>query len=350
MKYIVYQTTNKINGKLYVGVHKTINPNVFDNYVGNGIKIGYSLENPKTVYQHALKKYGYDNFVRTTLFVYDTLEEAYAKEGEIVNADFVKNDNNYNTSIGGIIAPIIFKSVYQFNNKYELVKVWNEGQLEICEYLGISQNKISYALTHKKILQECIWSYDENPDFSEYTKYRNYNLYQYDFYGNLLNIYKSTKDCSEKTGYSFTSLQDATSHKKKFKESFWTHNPDEIFNIIKMIKLYNRKYIQVYKLSETNDIISEYIDINSAAKELKIEQKELRNIIKSNKLYNGYYYSFSNNIKTSTKVGQYNKDTNELIKIWNSVSECAKIHPKCREVLKGQRNHTHGYTFKYLTE
>lgn len=90
MKYIVYQVTNKINGKLYIGVHKTLNPDVFDGYIGNGVKIGYSLQNPKTVYQHALKKYGYDNFIRTTLFIYDTLEEAYIKEGELVNSEFVK--------------------------------------------------------------------------------------------------------------------------------------------------------------------------------------------------------------------------------------------------------------------
>lgn len=36
MKYIVYQTINKINGKIYVGVHGTENPNVFDQYLGNG--------------------------------------------------------------------------------------------------------------------------------------------------------------------------------------------------------------------------------------------------------------------------------------------------------------------------
>ena len=32
MKYIVYQTTSKINNKIYIGVHKTENPDVFDGF------------------------------------------------------------------------------------------------------------------------------------------------------------------------------------------------------------------------------------------------------------------------------------------------------------------------------
>ena len=36
IKYIVYITINRCNGKFYIGVHKT-NPDVFDGYIGNGI-------------------------------------------------------------------------------------------------------------------------------------------------------------------------------------------------------------------------------------------------------------------------------------------------------------------------
>ena len=36
MNYIVYKTTNLINGKIYVGVHRT-NPDIFDGYIGCGV-------------------------------------------------------------------------------------------------------------------------------------------------------------------------------------------------------------------------------------------------------------------------------------------------------------------------
>lgn len=115
MKYIVYQTTNKENGKLYIGVHKTINPDIFDGYIGNGIYVGYSLENPKTAYQHALKKYGYNSFIRTTLKVFNNEEDAYDYEAQLVTLEFVKQNNNYNIKTGGLHGSWNFKTVYQFN-------------------------------------------------------------------------------------------------------------------------------------------------------------------------------------------------------------------------------------------
>jgi hypothetical protein len=39
MKYIVYLTTNIINNKIYIGVHGTNNPDIFDGYLGCGVNI-----------------------------------------------------------------------------------------------------------------------------------------------------------------------------------------------------------------------------------------------------------------------------------------------------------------------
>ena len=345
MKYIVYQTTNKENGKLYIGVHKTENPDIFDGYIGNGVYVGYSLENPRTVYQHALKKYGYKNFIRTTLFTYDKLEDALNKESSLVTAEFVKQDNNYNTAIGGGYL-IIYKTIYQFNNKKELVKTW-EGNYAVSEYYGISRNQLQYAIHNNKILLDSYFSYDKNPDFTEYTKYKITTLYQFDFYGNLINTYKSTKDASEQLNLSFKSLETAVTEKKKYKNYFWTHYPESIFSIIKLTKLYNTENKPIIQYDINRSIIKEFMSTKIASEELGYKYDTIKAAIRNKSLVdNKYYFSYTSIVNKAQKVGQYENET--LVKVWDTVAQCAKIHPKCREVLKGQRNQTHGYTFKYI--
>ena len=97
MKYIVYITTNlnsKINGinRIYIGVHKTQDPAIFDGYIGCGVYIQQpsTYKYPKSAFQYAVKKYGIKSFKREILFIYDNMEDAYKKEAEIVNTDFIK--------------------------------------------------------------------------------------------------------------------------------------------------------------------------------------------------------------------------------------------------------------------
>lgn len=86
--YTVYKTTNCVNNKYYIGVHKTENPE--DDYLGSG-----------TVLKLSIKKYGKENFKKEVLFIFDNIEEAYQKEYELVNEAFVKCEDNYNLHIGG---------------------------------------------------------------------------------------------------------------------------------------------------------------------------------------------------------------------------------------------------------
>lgn len=88
MHYIIYKTTNKIDGKIYIGKHKT--KNLSDNYMGSGKKLNL-----------AIKKHGLENFEKEILFVFDNEEDMNSKEAELVTKEFVEEDTNYNLCPGG---------------------------------------------------------------------------------------------------------------------------------------------------------------------------------------------------------------------------------------------------------
>lgn len=87
MFHTVYKTTNLVNGKYYIGVHKTENPN--DEYLGSG----------KLLWR-AIEKYGWQNFKKEVLFTFETPEEAFKKEEELVD-EARKDPNCYNLRKGG---------------------------------------------------------------------------------------------------------------------------------------------------------------------------------------------------------------------------------------------------------
>jgi group I intron endonuclease len=87
--YSLYQTTNLVNGKVYVGVHKESQYPEVDDYLGSGIGI-----------MRAIDKYGRENFKREFLVVFGCPEDAYAAEAVYVTEEFITEDN-YNMCVGG---------------------------------------------------------------------------------------------------------------------------------------------------------------------------------------------------------------------------------------------------------
>ena len=89
IKYVVYRTTNQINGKYYFGKHNTIKVN--DSYLGSGILL-----------RAAIEKYGKDNFQKQNLRFCKTEEKAYLYEKERISAAFLDDKVNcYNIHPGG---------------------------------------------------------------------------------------------------------------------------------------------------------------------------------------------------------------------------------------------------------
>lgn len=88
MHYFIYKTTNNINNKIYIGIHKTKNLN--DGYLGSG-----------KLLLRAIKKYGKDNFSREILAYFDSEQEMALYEESIVDFSFVDREDTYNIMIGG---------------------------------------------------------------------------------------------------------------------------------------------------------------------------------------------------------------------------------------------------------
>jgi hypothetical protein len=91
--YILYKTTNTVNGKFYIGVHhqkKKFHYSVSDGYLGSGRTL-----------ETAIKKYGKENFSRETLAVFSDKKFAYQVEKLYVDKDFLKRKDVYNGIVGG---------------------------------------------------------------------------------------------------------------------------------------------------------------------------------------------------------------------------------------------------------
>lgn len=90
MNYYVYQITNQINGRFYIGVRKYSGDPLDDPYMGSGKAL-----------RNAYRKYGRKNFTKIVLEVYDNERDMFAAEARIVNDEFLKNPLVYNIVPGG---------------------------------------------------------------------------------------------------------------------------------------------------------------------------------------------------------------------------------------------------------
>ena len=198
MKYIVYKTTCLINGKYYIGKHQTENPDIFDGYLGNSVWVNRNdkLKNPEFPFHFAVKKYGVKNFKRETLFIFDTAKEAFAKEAELVNEDFIKRDDNYNVVVGGKGGKQLPRLVYRFNFQGNLIEEFKNVYIA-AEAVHRSYTNINDAIHNKRTCASSLWSDKKEIDISKYKITSTYTYYIYDSDGYYIREFNSNEECIE---------------------------------------------------------------------------------------------------------------------------------------------------------
>lgn len=123
MKYIIYRITNTINGKIYIGYHRTKDIN--DGYMGSGLYI-----------RRAIEKHGVSSFTKDIIHFCDDEESMKSMESEIVNEEFINRSDTYNMKIGGHGG---FMSGYvTVPGKQVTVEEFNRNT----EYHGVCKNKV----------------------------------------------------------------------------------------------------------------------------------------------------------------------------------------------------------------
>ena len=271
-KYIVYKTTNIINNFIYIGVHRTI-VGIDDGYIGCGLyNSPYAVKQFKHYKFHkAVKKYGVSNFIRETLFEYADTEEgkkaAYKKEAELVNRDFLKRKDVYNTVLGGKVpSSAVEREVAQYSLDGVFLRMYY-SITHASQTTGISHSGIQAACSGEiKYCREYQWRYfNGSTDNIDPVTERTKRVYQFDLQGNYITSYKSCHEASKKTGIIVTSINNACLGKIRCSHGYyWSY--EKHFNYTPA----DKKCTAVACYNDSGEFIKVYSSITDASKELKV--------------------------------------------------------------------------------
>lgn len=359
MKYIVYLTTNKINNKIYIGVHETEDPDIFDGYIGCGAYLNKpsSYNKGKTHLHNAILKYGTSAFHRHTLKVFDKLDDALDLEALLVTDSFVKRTDTYNMIIGGSIPPILSKTIYEYNLDGKLIKTWDSIK-SITDTYNINKDRIIMCIKDKRSFNNSYWSNSNKINVSEYRLSSRGYVFQYNKDGKLINTFENASEAALKLDITRNAIVNAIFDRITCNGYYFLRADEDINKLLneKSSKLLSN-VTPVYRYTKEGKFNKEYSSIKEAIIDTpKTSHGNIIRAIKNNRTCGGFKWSYEksdiiitydNNIK-AVKIAQYDLNHN-LIKIWDSVSDCKKEFPSCQKVCRKERKSSKGFIFEYIS-
>lgn len=362
-KYIVYQTVNTVNKKIYIGIHGTYNPEIFDGYIGCGVNINKpsTYMNPHTPFQCAVKKYGGKVFLRTILYTYDNIDDARKKEAQLVTKEFILNSNNYNVALGGGGFPTYYLPIYQFDDDGTLIKKWNTGE-EAMEFFNGSVLALETALQFKEKLYGYFWSRKNSINREEYSHGDSKKLtYKYSKEGKCLIIYSSISEAAKFENIDRTTLNTAIRLQSLVKGQYYFSNSlYETFIPKPKISLRGKTFY-LYKIS--GELIQKFIKAKDLMNYLNTKSYNTiyRAIFAQEGKYKEYFISLEDlgksippitNLKSRAKKVLVYNTLGELLEECPSVQQAAKKYnaslSSVNRVLRGLAHTANGYVFKFV--
>lgn len=357
-KWIVYCTINSVNNKYYVGVHKTIDPEVFDGYIGCGVVVNApsSYMYPETPFQAAVKKYGPSKFKRSVLYVFDTAKDAYDKEKEIVNADFIRRDDVYNACLGGANT-VLLNPVNQFDLNGNFIKTW-DLIIDAADFFGISGTAISRAITLKGSSKGYYWSKNKSIDVSEFVHNLGTKCYKYDAETlKYIESYQTFPEAAKANDVHLATIERAI--KAAYKVNGYYYSAELMDKFVPRPKLsIKNKTLYVYDLS--GNYVTELHNGKEICKFFNVKSTHAITVaMRTGRQYKQYQLSLDkeeklNPIKDlknhSVKVVCYTKD-GVYVETFDSITAASKKYGYgVNKVIRGQQQHTKGFIFRKVND
>lgn len=357
IKYIVYLTTNIVNKKIYVGVHKTNTPYKFDGYLGCGVKINdrSTYRYCHTPFEAAVNKYGPDKFYRITLKVFDSLEEALDYEIYIVDSEFIRRKNTYNVALGGSIPPVKVKTIYQYSLTGEFIRKW-DSITEASIYYKCSSSCIGKAIFDRTPSLKYLWTdykYDKIDLENFHIDENKTKIYVYNINGKYLGGFNSIHKGADELNTTPGNIANAIKGKYVINKKYYISDVKyDVFPIIEKIS-YNDGY---YKY----DLEGNFIEHIKTFKDLCINlntnnPSSVNRAIRTGNTAFGFQWNnkYVPNMKKliiynkKRKVGKYTKE-GILIQTFDTVREAKADTCGAPNVLNGKRKTAGGFVWKYL--
>lgn len=330
MKYIVFKTVNKLNGKFYVGIHKT--DVLWDGYLGDGIRTDkpISYTRRKTPLQYAVARFGVKNFRRHTIKEFDTLEEAKKLLKLIKYSGFLNNKLVYN------IEDPELENVYEFDLNGKLIRQHNRVSEELKPYIF-----------DVKPFKDRMYSLIRNN-----TPRNLHGIRQYTKTGYYIRSYRNSKEAAKILDLDRREILNAISKKKSVAGYYFLLEIEDIQSYPP-----NKLGRKIYQFYLNGLICREWRNTQEIKDQLKFCKGRIERAIKNRKPFKDFYWSeikYNNYLeenpelqsKKAIKVYQYTLDK-QHVKTWDSISQCRKEYPDALKVCLGDLESSNNYIFSF---